>query len=87
MKFIQAHQMAKNDEREADERVAGVALDEAVVQARRGLRDGHHEGQVEEQLERRRRPVLLGGGPGLEGSSQRGHRHAGRMPERGRAGW
>ena len=51
MKFIHAHQIPKKIEREAEEDLAGVALDQAVVEPRGGLGDGHHEGQVEEELE------------------------------------
>ena len=61
MKFIQAHQMAKNTIRYCTTPVSDVVLDERVVKAGRGLGDRHHETQVEQQLQRRGHPVLLVG--------------------------
>ncbi len=47
-----------------DEGIADVAPDQPVVEAARGLGDGHHEGEVEEQLQRGGRPVGLVRVPG-----------------------
>ena len=49
----------EEDERERKERVSRVATDEAVVEALARLRDRDDERQVEEELERRRRSMLL----------------------------
>jgi hypothetical protein len=53
---IQAHQMAKNVVAKPPDPVRD-ALGGGMVQLRRGGGNRHHEGQVEQQFERRRHPV------------------------------
>ena len=49
----------EEDERVPDQYLSGSPTDEAALEARPGLGYGHHERQVEEQLQRGRRPVFL----------------------------
>ena len=64
MKFIHAHQIAKNTSEVADDAVGDVVLADRVVQPCRRLGHRDHEAQVEEQLQRGRDAVLLVGAPG-----------------------
>ncbi|MFK4594119.1 hypothetical protein RKD30_000786 [Streptomyces pristinaespiralis] len=52
MKFIQAHQIAKNTSAYTEDPVADVSRGELVLEGRGGLGDGHDETQVEEELQR-----------------------------------
>ena len=54
----------EEDRQVPDHAGTDAAVGHPVVELCRGLGDGHHEAQVEQQLERRRRPVGLVGGPG-----------------------
>ena len=51
----------------ADRAGPDAALRDPVVELGRGLRDGHHETQVEQEFQRRRRPMGLVGGTGRHG--------------------
>jgi hypothetical protein len=58
----------EEDHGEADDRGERMAASQAVVELDAGLSDRHHEAQIEEELERRRDPVMLV-------RIARGHRH------------
>ena len=60
VKFIHAHQMAKNTISVAEEPRGHMRLGDRVVQFRSHGRHRHDEAEVEEQLERGRGPVRLG---------------------------
>ncbi len=77
MKFIHAHQMAKNTSGKRQQRITGVPVDQPVVEAAARLGDGDDERQVEEQLQRGGRPVFLVGVAGRHRCEQR---HVGKSP-------
>ena len=60
MKFIHAHQIAKNTMRYDRTPCPTWSVADQVVQVLRRLRDGDHEDEVEQQLERRRHAMGLG---------------------------
>ena len=59
MKFIHAHQMAKKTIRKPTSPCSACACSDRVMQPARRLGDGDDEDEIEEQLERRGRAVML----------------------------
>ncbi|GAA1693955.1 hypothetical protein GCM10009733_107230 [Nonomuraea maheshkhaliensis] len=63
MKFIHAHQMAKNTWRNGTSPGQAMTFSDGVRELRRDGRDRDHEGEIEEELVLARRAMRLVDGP------------------------